>query len=118
MSSIDRDVRMATDSGEICNGSGLASNKLMVTQSGPSADMPFPAGSKASAERNADHISRFLEARRPALFCDDCIADKLALSHRREANRITRALAKTSKFWRDVGACTACDKHKQVIRNV
>lgn len=85
-----------------------------------SGGRPVPADSKAqtNSERNADHLGRFLAAHRPALFCDDCIADKLGLSHRREANRVTRALGKTSNFWRDVGACSACERHKQVIRHV
>ena len=118
MSSIDRDVRMASAGAGICDGPRPASNEIMAAPRGPSADMPLPAASEASPERNADRIGRFLAARRPELFCDDCMADKLGLNHRREANRVTRALGKTHHFWRDVGACSACEQHKQVIRHV
>ncbi len=118
MSSIDRNVGMAIDSAGPCDEARPATNKIMTARSGPSADAQPPAASEAAADRNADRMGRFLAARRPELFCDDCIADKLGLSHRREANRITRALGKTHHFWRDVGACSACGQHKQVIRHV
>ena len=82
---------------EFATGRGL--HRTMSSPLGaPSADMPSSSRKQASAERNADRISRFLAARRPALFCDDCIADKLGLGHRREANRITSALGKIIVF--------------------
>jgi hypothetical protein len=118
MPNIDRDVGMAFDSAGVCDGPRQASNEVMAALSGRPADIPLPAASEVSPERNADRIGRFLAAGRPRLFCDDCIADMLALSHRREANRITGALGKTHHFWRDVGACSACGQHKQVIRHV
>ena len=118
MSSIDHDVRMAFVGIEFCDGPGLPSNHGLAAQSASSTDRGLPANGKASAGRNADRITRFLADRRPALFCDDCIADMLGLSHRREANRITSTLGKSSIFWRDVGACSVCAQHKQVIRNV
>lgn len=118
MSSIDHDVRMTFVGIEVCDGPGLASNDGIAVQSASSADRRLPANSKASAGRNADRITRFLADLRPALFCDDCIADKLGLSNRREANRITRTLGKSSIFWRDIGACSVCGQYKQVIRNV
>jgi len=118
MSSIDHDVPMAFVGIEFCDGPGLASNDGIATQSPFSADRRLPANSKASAGRNADRITRFLADRRPALFCDHCIAEKLGLSNRREANRITSTLGKSSIFWRDVGACSVCAQYKQVIRNV
>ena len=71
-----------------------------------------------ASEKIADRIGQFLVNHRPALFCDDCIAEKLGLSHRRQANRITAAFGTTPTFWRDVGACFGCGKHKQVIRHV
>ena len=118
MSRIDDDVGMAFDGAGICNWPRPASNEIRAARSGHSTDMPSPAASEASTERNADRIGGFLAARRPGLFCDDCIADKLGLNHRREANRVTNALGKTHHFWRDVGACSACGQHKQVIRHV
>ncbi len=69
-------------------------------------------------ERIAGRVDGLLASRRPALWCDDCIADQLGLSHRRQANRVTVAMANTSTFWRTVGACSVCNKHKQVIRHV
>ena len=89
MSSIDHDVRMAFVGIKFCDGPGLASNDGIATPSPSSADRRLPANSKTSAGRNADRITRFLADRRPAPFCDDCIADKRGLSNRREANRIT-----------------------------
>ena len=80
----------------------------------PSRDDDPPSNSEGIAGR----VSQFVSAHRPSLFCDDCIAEKLGLSHRRQANRVTVALGASSDFWRAVGACAACDKHKQVIRHV
>ena len=118
MSSIDHDVWMAFVGKEFCDGPGIASNDGIATRSASSADGGLPANGKASAGRNTDRITRFLADHRPALFCDYCIADKLGLSNRREANRVTSALGKSSVFWRDVGACSVCAQHKRVIRHV
>lgn len=118
MSSIDHGVPMAFVGIELCDGPGLASNDGIATQSPSSADRRLPDNSKASAGRNADSITRFLADHKPALFCDRCIADELGLSNRREANRITSTLGKSSMFWRGIGACSVCAQYKQVIRNV
>lgn len=118
MSNIERDVGMAFRGDEIGDGPRPASNERTAARSDACADMPFQTASETSAKRNTDRIGTFLAARRPELFCDDCIADMLGLRHRREANRITGALGKTHHFWRDVGACSACKQHKQVIRHV
>ena len=72
---------------EFCDGPEIASNDGIATRSASSADEGLPANGKASAGRNADRITRFLADHRPAIFCDYCIADKLGLSNRREANR-------------------------------
>ena len=82
--------------------------------SGPSPDR----GPLTSSRTIAARIGQFLLAHRPQLFCDDCIGNRLGLSHRRQANRVTAAMGTSPAFWRDVGACTACSKHKQVIRHV
>ena len=118
MSSIDHDVRIAFVGITICDGPGLEPNDGIAAQNASSADRRLPAKAKASGGGNADRITRFLADHRPALFCDYCIADKLALNNRREANRVTSALEKSSLFWRDVGACSVCAQHKQVIRHV
>ncbi len=80
----------------------------------PSPDSGPLTGSGTIAGR----IGQFLLAHRPQLFCDDCIGDRLGLSHRRQANRVTATMGASQAFWRDVAACTACSKHKQVIRHV
>lgn len=118
MTSIEDDVRMPFVGIESCDGPGLASNDGIAAQNASSADWRLPAKGKASVGRNTDRLTRFLADHRPALFCDYCIADKLGLSRRREANRVTSALGKSSVFWRDVGACSVCAQHKQVIRHV
>lgn len=91
----------------------LADGQTEALVGGPSS--PRGDGSN-EPERIAGRVSQFLLARKPALFCDDCIADRLGLSHRRQANRVTAVMANSAAFWRAVGACTACGKHKQVIR--
>jgi hypothetical protein len=73
-----------------------------------------PVRSKQIAKRFAE----FLTDRRPAAFCDDCMAHQLGLNDRRQANKVSRALAMKSAFWRTVGACSVCHKYKQVIRHV
>ena len=101
---------------DIRGGPGLTSSEftdLEAVASAPSPDNgPLP-GSMTIAAR----IGQFLLAHRPQLFCDDCIGDHLGLSHRRQANRVTATFGTSPAFWRDVGACTACSKHKQVIRH-
>lgn len=89
--------------------------KAIASATDPSSPQ---SGRSTDPERIAGRVSQFLLAHRPTLFCDDCIADRLGLSHRRQANRVTRAMANSAAFWRAVGACSACNKHKQVIRYV
>jgi hypothetical protein len=105
---------------EICGGPELASTESRgVEATASSIRPPSPDnGRRTGSERIAGRISQLLTAHRPALFCDDCIADRLALNHRRQANRATTALADSSAFWRAVAACSDCNKHKQVIRHV
>jgi hypothetical protein len=120
MSIIDRDLTEAVGAAAIGDRMELASSESVISQGDPSHRQRPPSDSTASAtsERAVDRVGQFLAAHRPALFCDDCIADKLGLSRRRQANRVTGTLGKTSRFWRAVGACSVCEKHKQVIRHV
>lgn len=89
--------------------------KAIASISDPSSSQ---SGRSSDPKRIAGRVSEFLLAHRPALFCDDCIADRLGLSHRRQANRVTRTMEDSADFWRAVGACSGCNKHKQVIRHV
>lgn len=95
---------------------GLALREFMDAEAG--ASFTRPASPDHGPTSISGRLSQYLLAHRPALFCDDCIADRLGLSHRRQANRVTSTLGTSPAFWRDVGACTACGKHKQVIRHV
>ncbi len=108
-------IDMSTND-EIFGRPDLASREFADVEAGASFTRPAsPNDGPTSISRR---LSQYLLAHRPALFCDDCIADRLGLSHRRQANRVTSTLGTSPAFWRDVGACTACGKHKQVIRHV
>ena len=102
---------------DIRGAPGLISSKF--TDHEAIASAPSPDSAPLTHSRTiAARIGQFLLDHRPRLFCDDCIGDHLGLSHRRQANRVTAAIGTAPAFWRDVGACTACSKHKQVIRHV
>jgi hypothetical protein len=101
-------------------GSPIASNETATFSNRVSAaeEWPRDSGKQIDAKQIAQRLTDFLVHRRPAAFCDDCAADRLGLSHRRQANRVARALAKTPTFWRTIGACSVCSKYKQIIRSV
>lgn len=105
---------------EIRNGPKFApgASEVPGTASPASRRSQAISGKSTMSGWIANRISRFLVDQKPGPFCDDCIADKLGLSDRRQANRVTIGLAKTSAFWRAVGACSVCGRHKQAIRNV
>ena len=63
-----------------------------------------------------EQVNAFLTERRPSRFCDDCIAERLELNWRQEANRATNALGTTDSFHRARGICSICDKKKKVIQ--
>jgi len=63
-----------------------------------------------------DEVSAFVTRLAPAAVCDDCIADRLALSVRQHANHKTRELAGTGGFERRKGSCSLCGTEKLVIR--
>jgi hypothetical protein len=109
-----------TDTTEIRNGHKIEPDEFLPAHAGLSTVQRVPSdhATPASPERIAGRVGQFLTDHRPALFCDDCITAELGLSSRRQASRVTVRLATTSNFWRDVGACSVCCKHKQVVRNV
>lgn len=62
-----------------------------------------------------DRIARFLQERSPDTLCDDCIAQRVALPVRQQANQETRRLASVPGFSRAHGRCSLCFKDKLVI---
>jgi hypothetical protein len=65
----------------------------------------------------AERVYNFLAERVPLAFCDDCIAERLELSRRQQAHRITTALGTTSNFHREDGTCSLCGETRKVIRH-
>ena len=118
MTMMDRDGSIAGI--EISNGPKFAPGEFGLPGTAPPASRRSQAISGTSTMSGwiANRISRFLVNYKPGLFCDDCIADELGLSDRRQASRVTIGLGKAATFWRAVGACSVGGKHKQVIRNV
>jgi pantothenate kinase len=63
-----------------------------------------------------DQVRAFIARLAPAAVCDDCIADRLDLSVRQNANHKTRELAGSDGFVRAKGPCGLCGADKLVIR--
>lgn len=67
----------------------------------------------------ADQVNKFLTDNRPNAYCDDCIAEKLSLSRRQQAFRVTSALGTPgTSFVRADGICTSCREERKVIHRV
>ena len=64
-----------------------------------------------------EHVRRFVERLSPHPVCDDCIAERLALSVRQHANHKTRELAGEQGFERVLAPCVLCGAAKKVIRH-
>ena len=64
----------------------------------------------------AENVSNWLRRQHKKAFCDDCIKEKLQLSRRQQAFRVTSALGTTSEFLRQSGICSACGSTKFVTR--
>jgi hypothetical protein len=63
----------------------------------------------------AEQVNKFLTDNRPSAFCDDCIADKLQLSRRQQAFRVTSALGTPgTSFVRQQGTCSSCGEERKV----
>lgn len=54
----------------------------------------------------------------PKAICDDCIAEKLALTVRQHANQKTRKLANEGGFLRGKDTCSLCGSSKLIIRAI
>jgi hypothetical protein len=64
---------------------------------------------------NPAKITAFLTTHKGQSYCDDCLAKKLGLARRQEAQQITATLATTRGFTRVTGSCSICSKVKLVI---
>lgn len=63
----------------------------------------------------AQRVAGFLREHKPKRFCDDCICERLSLSRRQQAFRVTSALGETSDFVRDDGECSQCHKSPRKV---
>ncbi len=63
-----------------------------------------------------ERITNFLKERESTPYCDDCLAKKLGLQRRQQAQQATSAFAQTGNFLRSKGLCFECGKDKLVIR--
>jgi hypothetical protein len=62
-------------------------------------------------------VERLVMRLAPEPVCDDCIAERLALSVRQHANHKTRELAGSNGFVRSKDICSLCGATKLVIRH-
>ncbi|WEK43269.1 MAG: hypothetical protein P0Y64_18440 [Candidatus Sphingomonas colombiensis] len=63
-----------------------------------------------------ERVRGLIERLAPEPICDDCITEKLELTHRQHANHRSRELAGTPGFERRKDACALCGITKIVIR--
>jgi len=63
-----------------------------------------------------DTVRRLVERLSPEAICDPCIADRLELSVRQQADHHTRELAGSNGFERQIDVCSFCGGTKKVIR--
>lgn len=71
---------------------------------------------RSSTMTIAERVSDWLKQQKGDAFCDDCIKEKLALSRRQQAFRVTSALGTTREFRRQSGICSVCRSTKLVTR--
>jgi hypothetical protein len=64
-----------------------------------------------------EDVAGFIARLAPEPVCDECIAERLALSARQSASHSTRELAGARGFTRSKGACSLCDAVKLVTRH-
>lgn len=65
-----------------------------------------------------DAVRKLVVRLSPDPVCDDCIADRLDLSQRQNANHKTRELAGQDGFERFKAECSLCGATKLVIRKL
>ena len=64
-----------------------------------------------------EQVTEFLKKQPGKAYCDDCIAEKIPLKRRQQAQRETGALAMTGEFVREAGGCTQCGADKLVTKS-
>ena len=62
-----------------------------------------------------ERVAQFLKGKRPARYCDDCLADRLQLERRQQAQQATAALGAASSFLRESGTCSVCFKTAKLV---
>ena len=65
-----------------------------------------------------EQVTEFLKKQPGKAYCDDCIAEKIPLKRRQQAQRVTGALAMTADFVRESGGCAECGADKFVTKSV
>lgn len=74
------------------------------------------AGLEGSDMTTSDQVRALIERLAPEPVCDDCIAERLALSVREHANIRTRELAGAGGFERRKDVGSLCGETRMVIR--
>jgi len=59
-------------------------------------------------------VAHFLTSNKPKAFCYDCLASRLKLARRQQAQQATSALGSSGNFTRNHGTCSNCGSHKLV----
>jgi hypothetical protein len=67
--------------------------------------------SKSQGMTVAQQVSAFLNAKKPAVFCDECITTSLSLQRHQQAQQVTSAGAASGGFTRVRGTCSNCRKN-------
>ena len=62
-----------------------------------------------------ERVARFLKNNQPARYCDDCLAYRLELAKRQQAQQATAALAAAPGFLREKGKCSSCGKAAKLV---
>ena len=65
-----------------------------------------------------DDVRALIDRLAPEPICDDCVAERLGLTVRQNANHTTRELAGSNGFERRKDICSMCFAEKLVIRRV
>ena len=65
-----------------------------------------------------ERVEQFVRKNRPARYCDDCLAHRLELKRRQQAQQATAPLGAGPGFLRETGKCSVCGKTAKVINAV
>ncbi len=65
-----------------------------------------------------ERVADFLKGQAGDPFCDDCVAQRLSLARRQQAQQATSALGASSSFQRAMGICGGCGGKKTVTRSI